>query len=477
MLRFSRPRRLLLLLESGGACLYVRQFRAPRVRELARFTPDAAGRQALSALLESAPGESVRLLVNLPEEAYVQENIPRLRGGERSALISRKLRQHFGGNPFVMACSQGEVMGRRREERLSLTALPDRPLREWLAALGQTPVVGIHAMPHVMAEILRRVAGLPSVCLLLTLHARALRQTLLQDGRVVFSRLSPAPDDAERSVWIAGETGRLYAYLVHRQHVENVSPLPVFLLAGAPDAEAGEIAAAFAHPDMASMRLQPLEWRKRAPAPEMFAAEALPLACLAAWPPRQHHAPADLRRQYHLPGYRRLLLGAGVSFLLAGVCSGGIDLLAARGLQTQNSAARLDVLRLEAQSREILRDNPALAAFSHIEAGQARRLLDEYARYRAERAPEAMLHALRQLAVLLSQHPGIHLEKLRWQAAEAVLNLNGRASAADLARFLRHLARAGMNHEYRQPPEGAAADSAAPGAAPFDLLLALPSAP
>ena len=252
---FDRHRHLrLLLLESDGARLYARQLRAPeRIRELARFTPDAAGQQALSAWLEKAKGEPVVVLVNLPEEAYIRETIPRLRGGERSALIKRRLRQHFADNPFVMASSLGEIAGRRQEERLLLSALPGQPLQGWLAALRQTPIAGIHGVAQGMAEVLRHAACLPPACLLLSPHTRALRQTLLQDGRVVFSRLSPAPGNEEKSLWIAEETARLYAYLAHRQYVEAGVALPVFLLAEAPDAS---LAAAFAHPDMTPLKIK-----------------------------------------------------------------------------------------------------------------------------------------------------------------------------------------------------------------------------
>ncbi|MDR0672179.1 MAG: hypothetical protein LBF93_00660 [Zoogloeaceae bacterium] len=467
MLRFDRSsRRLLLLLESDGARLYARSSRAPEgVRELARFTPDTAGRQALSAWMKKA--EPVLLLVNLPEEGHIRETIPRLRGGEKTTLVKRRLRQHFGENPFVMASSLGEVAGRRQEERLLLTALPRQTLEDWLAALRQSPVIGIHGVPQVMADWLGLDARLPSACLLLSLHGRVLRQSLLQNGRLLFSRLSPAPGHAEKSAWIAEETARLYAYLAHRQYLEPGASLSVFLVLETPDAA---LEAAFAHPDMTPLALRTLEW-KTPPANGIAGIDARLLARLAARAPRQHYAPAALRQQYLLPRRRRLLLGAGASFLLAGACLGGMDMLAARDIRAQNETTRLEADRLEARAQSLLREKPELAALMRIETEAARQLLDETARYRAERPPKAMLDALERLAALLDRHPGLHLEKLRWQATEETLALQGRAVPADLARFLRHLARSGMAYETWRTPEEAPESGTKEMEANFELTL------
>jgi hypothetical protein len=470
MLRFETSTRRLLLLDSEGARLYVREWRAPlRARELARFAPDEAGRQALSAWLEKARDEAVTLLVNLPGEAHLQENIPRLRGSERSAMIERRLRRHFPDNPFVMASSLGEVAGQRQEERLLLSALPSQPLQDWLFSLRQTRIAGVHGMAHVMAEYLRRAARLPPACLFLSLHARALRQTLLQNGRVIFSRLNPAPDNEEKNLWMAEETARLYAYLVHQQCVEPGISLPVCLLAETLEAE---LVAAFAHPDMRLLTLQALAW-ETPPAPGLLSGDTLALSCLTRGAPRQHYAPAALRQQYRLPGQRRLLLGVGLLFLLLGACSAGMDMLFARDLRAQNDATRLEVARLEKRAQAILQEKPELAVFSRVGIEEARQIFDAYTRYRAERPPEAMLLALQQLAALLNQHPGIHLEKLRWQAEERSLELQGRAFAADFARLLRELAHANIAHENRAMPENAPLPERR-AARPFDLTLRLP---
>jgi hypothetical protein len=133
--------------------------------------------------------------------------------------------------------------------------------------------------------------------------------------------------------------------------------------------------------------------------------------------------PPPCVKQYLLPRRRRLLLGAGVLFLLAGGRLGGTDILAARNLRAQNSVTRLEVQRLEAEAQSLLRKRPELAALVRVKTEDARRLLDEYARYRAECSPEITLHALEQLAALLDRHPGLHLEKLRWQAAEETRGL------------------------------------------------------
>ncbi|GHT96478.1 hypothetical protein AGMMS49545_21540 [Betaproteobacteria bacterium] len=416
----------ILLLENPSVCLYGRT--AGEFTQIASFTPDAAGQAELATWLQKNHRlPAVHLLVNLPETAEARDNIPHLRGGERRALLARKLQQQFGGNPFVMATSLGtETVGLRQEENLRLVALPQSVLQGWIAALRDTPIAGIYDVPQLIERLVRQQTC-PSVCLILTLHQHALRQTLLFAGRVVFSRLLGRPPETGAN-WIAEETERLRAYAGRQHFIAADADLAVYLLT--------------------QNGLE--KWQAAGFDPAVSSVPLL-LQTLAQYPPRPQYAPAALRRNHLLPFRRRAAVGVGALILLAGVLWGSGHLADARKQHTRTALLRLDIEQMQNKYRTEASQLPALP--TEFDADTARRLLAAYDRQLDAASPEEMLTDLQTLSIWLERHPDIRLEKLQWLAEGRTLMLEGTATPANFARFIRDLTQHDVAHDIQQTPD------------------------
>ena len=414
-----------LLLESHAVRLYGRT--AGEFTPLATFAPDAKGQAALATWLQSHRLPAARFLVNLPEGAEVRERIPHLSGSERRMLLARKLQQQFGDNPFVMATRLGtETVGLRQEEKLRLVALPQNTLQGWLAALHGTPIAGIYDVPQLIERLARQHAC-PLVCLVLTLHQDALRQTLLFAGRVVFSRLLNRPAESGAD-WITEETERLRAYASRQRLIAADADLHVY-----------------------SLTQDGLEEWQTADFDHAAASDTLLLQTLAQHPPRPQYAPTALRRNYLLPFWRQAVIGVGTLILLAGVLWGGRNLADARQLQAQNAALHVVIDNMQDQYRTEASQRPALPA--EFDTDTARELLAAYDSQLVAATPEHMLADLQTLSLWLDRHADIRLEKLQWQAEGRTLTLAGTATPAHFARFIRDLTQQGVAHDLQRAPD------------------------
>ncbi len=107
-------------------------------RTLARSAEfGAGGDRDFAAWLARQPArQRYRLLVDLAEEGFEIEDIPRVRGADRRALLARRLAHHFPDPSLATASSLGRAPASPHLERVLLHGLT-RPglLAPWLAAL------------------------------------------------------------------------------------------------------------------------------------------------------------------------------------------------------------------------------------------------------------------------------------------------------------------------------------------------------
>ena len=102
------PRRHVLYLDATQLVAW--GWRAGEVSLRGRFANDAEGHAQFAEFLRQRRDSLFLLLCDLVDEAFVAENVPFVRGGDRVSLLRRKLAQHFFGTPFTCAHS----LGRRR---------------------------------------------------------------------------------------------------------------------------------------------------------------------------------------------------------------------------------------------------------------------------------------------------------------------------------------------------------------------------
>lgn len=206
------------------------------IRLLAAFMPGDEAAFA-SWLARRAPDEPCRVLVDLPDEAYEIEDLPRVRGGDRRALFARRLAHWFPEPRFARAWSLGAPSeGRKGFERVLFSGLErSAELMPWLERLeadGRRPELLAPAaallprLPLPGARQRRHSKG-PSRPRLVAASGRAgLRIALLDREHTLFSRLLRAhAETLSDPQALASEFERTRDYLVAQHRIASDTPL------------------------------------------------------------------------------------------------------------------------------------------------------------------------------------------------------------------------------------------------------------
>jgi hypothetical protein len=222
-----------LFLDASHVTCYALQ--GGQMREEAVFAGDAPGLQGFDEYLRKRRSSIFYLLADVAEEGYQIEEIPFLTGGDRKALLERRLGQYFYGTPLTATISLGRETTGRRDEKILFTALT-RPqyFETWFAALRQAEcqLAGLFSAPMVVNSLFKTLGKKEGRYLMLTLSKAGLRQSFFQDGQLRFSRLTPLATGSvdEYSVACAVEAARFYQYLVGQRQIERGKRLETLLL-------------------------------------------------------------------------------------------------------------------------------------------------------------------------------------------------------------------------------------------------------
>jgi hypothetical protein len=129
------PSKRLCYLASHGATAY--SWERGELRREAAFPMNEEGVAEFSRYVAGAAESLFYLLADVVEEDFFQENIPYVRGGDRRALLARKLAQRYRDTSLAIALSLGsEVRSGRREERILYTSFTNtQQFQPWLEAL------------------------------------------------------------------------------------------------------------------------------------------------------------------------------------------------------------------------------------------------------------------------------------------------------------------------------------------------------
>lgn len=236
----------ILLVGSAGASLLVWQKRRLSLR--ARFESSDDGFADFDAALTGLASAPFTIVMDVIEEDFRIETVAHVTGSDRRALLTRKLNHLFRTTPYKTARVLGREKTGRKDDKVFLTALTKPEILDpWLNKIlaKQIPVRAISSSAFVM-ERLVRFLGLNSQAHVLIVNEEELvgvRQTYLQKGRVVFSRLTPA------SIQRAGGFEEFIEEqsLQTRKYLERIKQLPydvaleVYVLTSQPKAEEIEV--------------------------------------------------------------------------------------------------------------------------------------------------------------------------------------------------------------------------------------------
>lgn len=404
----------LLYLDNDGLAAHLWQ--KGTLRGEGRFPQDEAGLAAFAEYLARHRGSNYHLLADLSDEGYQIEMLPYAQGADRSALLTRKLGQYFYGSPLSAAISYGREKSGRRDEKFLLTAFTRPQLFEpWLAALraAEAQLAGIWSLPLLGGDLLARLPAPRERCLLVAITRAGIRQNFFEQGRLVFSRLSPitASGAAELAAGCAAEVAKIQQYLLGQRLLPRGAPLPVVALvhpaqAGAfrercKDLEEIQVVFQDLHAAATAVGLKTL--------PQDARSETLFLHLLAQKPPREQFAPAPERRFFRLWQTRSWLLRGSALVLLACLLLAGREMAGVAEARMATSEllqqAEVDLQRYQA----IQKTFPPMPASTEV----LRAVINRYDDLEKRSArPESLYAAISRA---LEATPRVELDRLQWQ--------------------------------------------------------------
>ena len=143
----------------SGNVLDAYRWRQGRGEEALRFAADREGVESFAAFLAQEPPDPVNVLVDLVEEEFREDTVPRLIGPDRRALIEARRRRLFSDPTYGCSLRLRREGGGSRNERMLFTALtrPEK-LEPWLQAIARNrvPLAGIQSLPLLTEQLLRQ---------------------------------------------------------------------------------------------------------------------------------------------------------------------------------------------------------------------------------------------------------------------------------------------------------------------------------
>jgi len=183
----------------------------------------------------------VYILADLIEEDFHRATVPHVGGRAGRALLQRRLLQQYRETPFRHHEVQGRETAGRRDDIVLLSALTNpASVQPWVEALEQMqiPLAGLYSTTLLSEELTRTLALRDEHVLLVTQQSAGWRQSYFQQGRLKFSRLTPAIDRDGNPVNIGTETAKTQQFLTSQRLMARGSVLHAMLLTTSADSAA-----------------------------------------------------------------------------------------------------------------------------------------------------------------------------------------------------------------------------------------------
>ncbi len=384
------------------------------------FANNEDGAQAFAAQLRGAPPSLYYLLVDIVEEDFHQENVPFVRGGDRKALITRKLAQRYRDTSLSLALSLGYEKTQRRDERILFSSFTNNAqFQPWLAALREqdAAVAGVYSVALLAPQLAAKLGSKKAPLLLVSLQQAGLRQSYVENGKIRFSRLGPLEaaevgDPARVADAFDRETTRVYQYLTAMRVVPREgATIDAVLIA--PSGEQRRVEGA--GPNLPQIRAAVVDLGEAARAiglkryPEGAGAEVLFLHLLAQRPPPAQYAGDRLRQHFRLHQLRVGLVAGGAVICLLALGYAGLLLAQRFGLEEQIGADRQLGKQAADETARVRAGFPDLPTTTD----NLRATMQRYENLtKQSAAPDRLAAALSQS---LDASPNIEVNRIRWE--------------------------------------------------------------
>lgn len=383
------------------------------------FQNDAAGCEEFSTYLSDKKNIATYLLVDLIEEAFQRDTIPHVLGNARRTLIKRRIGQIYRDTPFRQGMIQGREKSGRKDDQVLFSALTNPDLvKPWVDALirQRIPLAGIFSLA-LLSPILFKKINLNSGPLLLVTHqSSGVRQSYLQNGSLIFSRITPvsqlSPDAVAETV--TQELAKTRQFLASTRQLPSGAMINIAIIANDDNLDALKtvcidtptVLHRFIKFDEAS-HLLGLKQMKSMPL-----CDPLFLAVLGNSAPASHYPVLEQTHFYRLWQSRIAIYGLSAATVAGGVLWAGITTIDILDTQQKNRQMENEIHLAEDKYQAIIRSMPSTVA-------KPQNMKDTVSieQMISQNAPEPVA-LFSVVSRALNGLPEIRINQMQWQVSE-----------------------------------------------------------
>ena len=395
------------------------------LREEIGFHGSDEGYRLFSAYLERAPRQRSMMLVDVIEEEFDTDSMPKLSAGDRKSLIERRLAKRFPVTPYRMGVTP--VRSRRETDQFNVvySAITNNELIDpWLEIISRhkTPLVGLSSVPLLGAELLSEFKKPADNSLFVTKHQGGrLRQTFIKSGQPISARLSKvAPTDSDDfGPSLVAEIVQSRKYLERARLLSPADKLDVYLVAAEDIAKRAfvdnsgiEFRAHIIDPGQAAKQLgvagdiRPTN------------IEFLYLARCIHKRPKYNYATRERLDYSRLLDMRHAAIGIAVTAAVACSVASGVLLTGALMFRDASQTIRSQVAQMEETYRREHAEFEPIRADSH----EMKLVVDSGEFILRNTLPVEWV--MGQIGRVMDEHADMHIDDLNWQI-ESTVDENG----------------------------------------------------
>jgi len=197
LFRYSQKR--IMLINAEGLSVF--KLEKERLIQVGKFSDEDMGYQNFANYLMDTPKAPVTLLIDSVAEDFIVESVAHVGIFDRNSFLKRKVDQHFRGSEYRSVSILGREDSGRKDDRVLFSALTKNQIIDpWVRVLlaEEIPIKSITTPAFALCKIADQYGLLTSdTTLLVNLEESGIRQTFVVDGKMMFSRLSPLPNDPD----------------------------------------------------------------------------------------------------------------------------------------------------------------------------------------------------------------------------------------------------------------------------------------
>ena len=389
------------------------------------FPNDLFGQEAFSAYLAGNDKATAYILVDLIEESFQRDTLPHVTGSARATLIKRRIGQIYRDTPFRQGMVQGREKTGRKDDQVLFSALTNPVLvKPWVDALVEKniPLAGIFSLP-LLSPVLHKKFKLDSGPLLLVTHqSSGLRQSYLQDGSLVFSRITPLSnqDPAAIADTVTQELAKTRQFLASTRQLPIGAMINIALIANDENLNAlrtvcedtSTVLHRFIALDEASHAVGLKSMRGMSTCDPIF------LSLLGNRAPDRHYALLEQERFYKLWQTRTAIYGLSAATVVGGIVWAGMTALAILDTQQKNSEMEAGIRSAENQYQAIIRSMP-----STVTKPQNMKDTVDIEKMISQNTPEPVA-LFSTVSQALAGVPEIRINQMQWQLSETAPTSN-----------------------------------------------------